>query len=75
MKNKCYCIKGLVSGVDNLYFWLRTSTKEPYKFKTRQEAREFIDKVLKPDNETMYFIKEIEEQCTPKYTFSYEDLY
>ena len=76
MKNKIYCIKGLISGTDNLYFWVRTLGKELCKFKTRQEAWEYIDKVLNPYNEGVtYFIKELEEECAPKYVFSYEELY
>lgn len=55
-----YGIKGLIVGDDNLYFWVRTPSKKPCLFKTKQEAQNYIDMVLKPDNEKVfYFIKNI----------------
>lgn len=55
-----YAIKGLIVGKDNLYFWVRTPSKNLCTFKTKQDAQKYIDIVLKPDNEKVfYFIKNI----------------
>jgi hypothetical protein len=48
---------------DNLYTWLRLPSSYKLRtFKTREEAHNFIDVVLKPDNDKVfYWIVEVEE--------------
>lgn len=63
---KKYAIKLLMNDYDSeyggySYKWLRLpSSYELRTFCTREEAQNFIDKVLKPDNDkTFYWVKEI----------------